>query len=332
MSLNIGGVCFDKAIGKRVDVLNDIFEVHLDFVDTVSMEEAMNDWPNDDYFFVISNEKSTWVLCDFEYCTIPYLIEGVNVLSFVYLEDSQTFAVCYSESSILRNHVTEQDGQIIEQKSDSNAIDESSVSTKEKIEFLFEKMMGVKLLQLPNEFEVSRFKLSTEPVFEELTEQGTAVFTKDLEQIEIFEKPREESFESESFDKSDITQQFSKEQLTKHFSSEERLKLLHELIALCQRNKWNIFLSPLGFKDIQFNVLRNIDGLRELILKDENKHQELKKLIDIEDFRWLASYSNAAIDDKTWKLTFWKTMSIKTPHYNVPKSDMPSEPKWWRFW
>jgi hypothetical protein len=116
------------------------------------------------------------------------------------------------------------------------------------------------------------------------------------------------------------------------YSPEEQLEFFYRAIAYCQEHKMNAFLAPISFKNTEALVMLNLSNIRDVLSNTPALHKTLEHAIAIEDLKWLARYSDSAIEEKTRKETFRKTMMIKTPYYNVPESDIPPAPRWWKFW
>ncbi len=356
MALNIGGICFDKKLKNTARDLGKIFNVTLLPEGTLSFEAAMNDWPNEEFMDVCEFDQGTLVLCDFEYCTGAIPIKELNTLTFIHIDTSSSYSLGYAENGTIRREMMLHDGNLLQDEGvNLHDLDENK-TVKELIFKLFEKVIGQSFESISPKINVHRHKI--EPGFElvnpheqtdaasEVKEHESTSFDEtkgestraNLEQTSESAPADEEDQRVESnepknvvLDKMQLEDPKSQEALSSQYSKEELVEFFLRLVARCQQEEWNIYLSMAGSTGAKSKILQNLKNVKDVILK-QNNHSALSGIIELQDLKWLGSYTAATLDDKTSQITMRKTMLLKTPFYDVPASKIPSDKKWWKFW
>lgn len=324
MGLNIGGICISRNLVKHEAALGKILEAQLEFACNINMEEVTSDWPNEQFIDVYFSEKGTIIFCDLDFCTLPYLIDGESALSFVHVETSMSFSINYSENAVLLRALTEHEESILESVGEKLPIEQEEKDTSEFIFKLFEQVAGVSFWDIEPDAQLKRYKFKIEPQYQELVQKEAAVVETEItpESIEV----------EENYDKMQLSRTATQEQLTRDYSEDELIDFWYRLVAHCQRNLWNVFLSPKGFSGERGTVLSNLELARSVIQDRPEIRQKLNAAMNLDEFNWICRHWSSAIDDQTRNNTMRKTMLIKTPYYVVPQSAIPGGRKWWKFW
>lgn len=326
MGLNIGGLCINRKLLGKEDRIEELLAALLEPYGTLSLEDAMNDWPNESYVDVFYSDNGTYLLCDIDFCVTPYLIEGAACLSFVHVETSMSFSLNYTENALLLREITEHDGEIMDNSGEVLLEEDPCNDTGELIFVLFEKVMGISFWNVPPEAVVHRFKVSSKIDYVEL--ESEVGIEEKQEEIEVAQT----TYEEPVLDKMSVTDIVSAGLFRNEYNPEEQIEFFLRAIAYCQEHKMNAFLAPRSFKSKDAIVMLNLSNIRDVVVNSRSLVGALVKIIHFDDIKWLASYTDSAIEDHKRKETYRKTMLIKTPYYKVPESDIPPAPRWWKFW
>lgn len=326
MGLNFGGLCINRNLQGKEDKIEGILGVLLEPSATFSLEEAMDDWPNETFIDVYFSDSGTYVLCDIDFCVVPYLIEGAACFSFVHIETSMSFSINYAENGLLLREITEHEGEIMEQSGEPLLEESENADTSELVFALFEKIMGNSFWNVPPEAVVHRFKVSSKIEYAEL--ESEVGIEEKQEEIEVAQT----TYEEPVLDKMSVTDIVSAGLFRNEYNPEEQIEFFLRAIAYCQEHKMNAFLAPRSFKNKDAIVMLNLSNIRNVVVNSRSLVGALVQIIHFEDIKWLASYTDSAIEAHKRKETYRKTMLIKTPYYKVPESDIPPAPRWWKFW
>jgi hypothetical protein len=324
MGLNLGGLCINRNLKGREDRIEEILGTLLEPNGTFSLEDAMSDWPNETFVDVYYSEQGTYILCDIDFCVMPYFIEGAACLSFVHIETSMSFSLNYTENSTLIREITEHEGEIMDQSGGLLPEEDENKDTSELIFALFEKVMGTGFWNVPPEAVVHRFKVSSKIEYSELESE----IEPEVKQVQAEQMSHEEPV----FDKMSVTSIVAGGLFRTEYNPEEQIEFFLRAIAYCQERKMNAFLAPISFKNTDAIVMLNLSNIRDVVVNSPHLVGVLVQVIQLEDLKWLARYTDSVIEEKTRKETFRKTMLIKTPYYQVPLEDIPPTSRWWKFW
>ena len=324
MGLNLGGLCINRNLAVKEDRIEEILGTLLEPMGTFSLEDAMSDWPNETFVDVYYSEHGTYVLCDIDFCIIPYYIEGAACLSFVHVETSMSFSLNYTDNAQLLREITEHEGEIMDQSGDELPEEDENKDTGALIFALFEKVMGTSFWNVPPDAILHRFKVSSKIEYSELESEPELEEKQEEAALPTHEEP--------VFDKMAVTTIVSAGLFRTEYSPEEQIEFFLRAIAYCQEHKMNAFLAPISFKNTDAVVMLNLSNIRNVLINTPHLVGALVSIIHIEDLKWLASFTDSAIEEKTRKDTFRKTMLIKTPYYQVPRENIPAAPRWWKFW
>lgn len=331
MGLNIGGLCISRNLAENESALAEILEAQLDFSSYITMEEVMDDWPNEDFVDVYFCDSGTVIFCDIDFCALPYLIQGESTFSFAHIETSMSFSIIYTENASVRREITVHEEQVLDSEGEPLDFESEVPDPSELIYRLFKEVTGVSFWDIEPDTQLKRYKFKFEPKYQEIIpENADENVSDEISQADL--EDNKEPLVQESYDKMDLLRKASAEQIQRDYSREELVEYCYRLIAYCQKNKWNVFLSPNGFSGERFIVLSNLEIVRSIIKNQPDLRQTFHTAMNLADFNWICSHWSTVIDDKTRQDTMLKTMLIKTPYYEVPKSDIPKGGKWWKFW
>jgi hypothetical protein len=288
----ISGLVLNKNLQNNIDDLYNILKMNVVKTEELTFEEAIQSTELF-YFDVYFSKNGTLVFLNYDLCLEPYTIIDLNILTFIISENSDSYALGYSENESNILNLKSLEGKI-SGKGKKN-IQEKNISIEELIYQYIAKLLGKSFFDIQNDERIVRYHVSNYDWLKKVEENKTNI----LEPLDL-----------------------------KFFSDEEILDSFNKLVEYCILNNINFYLHPSLIESKNQKIVQNIIDIRKHVGFKKSFLEKLKPPFSKDGYHayyMIGKFNKENLDVKTSLFLFNLIKDENINNTSVSNEDLNSD-------